>query len=148
MVRLCVAKQGRCLDLYQELVPFYALDHALQPTMASTAPKGWTDTEKVSASTSTRDICKAPLTHILQAGLFLQIIAKAGAIPWGELQLPEGRTVKACQVMLDKEKQKVKKAREAAGEDVNADVTSPKVSLSIFHVYLHSLTHVLEAQGG
>jgi exonuclease VII small subunit len=46
--------------------------------------------------------------------------------------MPEGRTVKACQVMLDKEKQKVKKAREAAGEDVNADVTSPKVNPSIF----------------
>jgi hypothetical protein len=29
--------------------------------------------------------------------------------------------------MLDKEKQKIKKAREAAGEDVGADVTSPKV---------------------
>jgi hypothetical protein len=40
--------------------------------------------------------------------------------------------------MLDKEKQKVKKAREAAGEDVNAVVTSPKVTLSIFTcTYIH-----------
>jgi hypothetical protein len=81
--------------------------------MTYSAPKGWTDTEKVSAST-------------------IRGIAKAGPVPWPELTLPEGRTVKACQVMLDKEKQKVKKAREAAGEDVNADVTSPKVNLSIF----------------
>jgi len=34
--------------------------------------------------------------------------------------------VKACQVMVDKEKQKIKKAREAAGEDVS-DLTSPMV---------------------
>ncbi|KAM0704337.1 hypothetical protein Q7P35_008571 [Cladosporium inversicolor] len=68
------------------------------------AAKGWTDAEKV--------------------GLFLQIITRAGPIPWPELNLPEGRTMKACQVMVDKEKQKMKKAREAAGEDVS-DLTSP-----------------------
>jgi hypothetical protein len=34
--------------------------------------------------------------------------------------------MKSCQVMLDKEKQKIKKAREAAGEDVS-DFTSPMV---------------------
>jgi len=34
--------------------------------------------------------------------------------------------MKACQVMVDKEKQKIKKAREAAGEDVS-DLTSPMV---------------------
>ena len=34
--------------------------------------------------------------------------------------------MKSCQVMLDKEKQKIKKAREAAGEDVS-DLTSPMV---------------------
>jgi hypothetical protein len=40
--------------------------------------------------------------------------------------------------MLDKEKQKVKKAREAAGEDFNADVTSPKVSLNnLTYTYIH-----------
>ncbi|KAM0718273.1 hypothetical protein Q7P37_006605 [Cladosporium fusiforme] len=71
------------------------------------APRGWTDAEKV--------------------GLFLQIIAKAGAVPWSDLTLPEGRTVKACQVMLDKEKAKIKKAREAAGEDVDSEqMSSPK----------------------
>jgi hypothetical protein len=79
-----------------------------------------------------------PLTHIFQASLFLQIIAKAGPVPWPELTLPEGRTVKACQVMLDKEKTKIKKAREAAGEDVNANVTSPKVSPSILtYTYIY-----------
>jgi hypothetical protein len=78
-------------------------------------------------------------SHLVpQASLFLQIIAKAGPVPWPELTLPEGRTVKACQVMLDKEKQKIKKAREAAGEDVNADVTSPKVSLNnLTCTYIH-----------
>ena len=44
-----------------------------------------------------------------QVGLFLQIIAKTGKIPWDTLQLPAGRTMKACQVMLDKEKSKLKK---------------------------------------
>jgi hypothetical protein len=115
----------------------HQLTKRLQPMMASSAPKGWTDTEKVSFST-TRGIRSAPFAYTLQASLFLQIIAKAGPVPWPELTLPEGRTVKACQVMLDKEKQKIKKAREAAGEDVNADVTSPKVSLSIFtYAYIH-----------
>jgi antitoxin component of RelBE/YafQ-DinJ toxin-antitoxin module len=66
------------------------------------------------------------LTHTVQVGLFLQIIARAGPIPWPELTLPDGRTVKACQVMVDKEKQKIKKAREAAGEDIS-DLTTPKV---------------------
>lgn len=71
------------------------------------------------------ETCRTP-THTTQVGLFLQIITRAGPIPWPELNLPEGRTMKACQVMVDKEKQKIKKAREAAGEDVS-DLTSPMV---------------------
>lgn len=69
------------------------------------------------------------ITQAVQVGLFLQIITRAGPIPWPELNLPEGRTMKACQVMVDKEKQKIKKAREAAGEDVS-DLTSPMVCQS------------------
>lgn len=39
-------------------------------------------------------------------------------IPWKELELPEGRTIKAVQVMVDKEKSKVRKAQAAAaGEE-------------------------------
>ncbi|KAK3706164.1 hypothetical protein LTR37_012865 [Vermiconidia calcicola] len=66
--------------------------------MATSKPKAnWTDAEKI--------------------GLLYQIIEKSGAIPWDQLKLPEGRTKKACMVMVDKEKQKVKKALEAeAGE--------------------------------
>jgi len=90
-----------------------------------TAAKGWTDAEKVRESITTTETCWTP-THIIQVGLFLQIIARAGPIPWPELTLPEGRTTKACQVMVDKEKQKIKKAREAAGEDVS-DLNSPMV---------------------
>lgn len=86
--------------------------------------KGWTDTEKVMKQQFTGKISRT-LTYTIQVGLFLQIIAKGGSIPWPELTLPEGRTQKACQVMLDKEKQKIKKAREAAGEDV--EDLSPKV---------------------
>ena len=70
------------------------------------------------------------LTHILQLGLILQIACRGGPIPWAELALPEGRTIKACQVMIDKEKSKIKKAREANGEDfedTNAEKGSPKV---------------------
>lgn len=89
------------------------------------AAKGWTDAEKVREILTNNDTCRA-LTHAIQVGLFLQIISRAGPIPWPELNLPEGRTMKACQVMVDKEKQKIKKAREAAGEDVS-DLTSPMV---------------------
>lgn len=52
----------------------------------------------------------------MQLGLLFQIIEKAGKIPWDSITLPEGRTQKACVVMIDKEKQKVRKAREADGE--------------------------------
>lgn len=86
--------------------------------------KGWTDTEKVMKGQFISNASRT-LTYTIQVGLFLQIIAKGGSIPWPELTLPEGRTQKACQVMLDKEKQKIKKAREAAGEDV--EDLSPKV---------------------
>jgi hypothetical protein len=89
------------------------------------AAKGWTDAEKVRDTITKTETCWT-LTHAVQVGLFLQIITRAGPIPWPELNLPEGRTMKACQVMVDKEKQKIKKAREAAGEDVS-DLTSPMV---------------------
>ncbi|KAK4498107.1 hypothetical protein PRZ48_010763 [Zasmidium cellare] len=69
--------------------------------------KGWTDTEK--------------------AGFLFHIIAKMGSIPWNDLDLPEGRTLKACQVMIDKEKTKIRKAKEAEGngEDVPATPKTP-----------------------
>lgn len=87
------------------------------------------------------------LTHQSQLGLILQIVAKAGPVPWAELNLPEGRTQKACTVMLDKEKKKVKEALEAAGEDAGAGALSPKVCLK-FKTYLRtSLTRDPEAQG-
>ena len=56
----------------------------------------------------------------MQLGLLFQIIDKGGSIPWDDLTLPEGRTKKACTVMIDREKTKVKKAREAAGDVGNA----------------------------
>ena len=89
------------------------------------AAKGWTDAEKVREITNDAETRRIP-AHTVQVGLFLQIITKAGPIPWPELTLPDGRTMKACQVMVDKEKQKIKKAREAAGEDVS-DLATPKV---------------------
>ncbi|KAK3672235.1 hypothetical protein LTR78_007988 [Recurvomyces mirabilis] len=66
-----------------------------------------------------------PWTEAEKLGLLFQIIEKAGTIPWSELTLPEGRTQKACSVMVDKEKQKVKKARLAKenGEEPEADAT-------------------------
>lgn len=70
----------------------------------------------------------SPHLHITsQLGLILQIVARAGPVPWAELNLPEGRTQKACMVMLDKEKKKVKEALETAGEDAGAGALSPKV---------------------
>ncbi|WPH00207.1 Hypothetical protein R9X50_00303000 [Acrodontium crateriforme] len=52
---------------------------------------GWTDTEK--------------------AGIFFQIMEKVSPIPWDQLELPEGRTLKAVQMMVQKEKAKVKAAK-------------------------------------
>ena len=68
------------------------------------------------------------LTYI-QLGVLFQIIEKSGPIPWDDLKLPDGRTKKAVQVMVDKEKQKLKKARDAenGGESGKA---SPKVYFS------------------
>ena len=37
-----------------------------------------------------------------------------GGIPWDKMTLPEGRTKKACVVMIDKEKAKVRKAGEGS----------------------------------
>lgn len=54
-------------------------------------------------------------TNTHQLGLLFQIIEKAGSIPWDDLVLPEGRTKKACVVMVDKEKAKVRKARGGNG---------------------------------
>lgn len=67
------------------------------------------------------------LTHcVIQVGIFFQIINEMGAsIPWHELELPEGRTLKACQVMVDKEKTKIRKAKEAEG-DSEAGPATPK----------------------
>ncbi|QIW96019.1 hypothetical protein AMS68_001537 [Peltaster fructicola] len=72
---------------------------------------GWTDTEKL--------------------GLILQIVAKSGKIPWDELELPEGRTQKACQVMLDKEKTKVKQASSKDSNSNNEDGSSAEKSPSL-----------------
>ncbi|KAK3051439.1 hypothetical protein LTR09_007462 [Extremus antarcticus] len=79
-----------------------------QYTMAEkVAAKGWTDTEKM--------------------GLVFQILNHFGTIPWDQITLPEGRTKKACSVMIDKEKAKVKKAREAeGGGEGGSETTSPK----------------------
>lgn len=55
-------------------------------------------------------------------------MSKVSPIPWDQLTLPEGRTIKACQVMIDKEKAKIKKAREEAGESTIEFKATPKVS--------------------
>lgn len=77
-------------------------------------------------------------------------------IPWKELELPEGRTIKAVQVMVDKEKSKVRKAQAAAtGEEGSEAPGTPtpatpaskgKVSLSLYTSRRVALTYVLEAR--
>lgn len=101
-----------------------------------------------------------------QVGFLFQIIEKGGPIPWDELTLPEGRTKKAVQVMVDKEKQKIKKARaqEAGteGSGGEADDKSPvkapakkpkttKVSLTVhppFYLMKSFLTWSMSAAQG
>lgn len=69
-----------------------------------------------------------------QLGIFFQIIEKSGPIPWEHLTLPEGRTKKAVQVMIDREKQKAKKAREAAATGDDGGDASSKVSCISFPI--------------
>ncbi|RMZ10119.1 hypothetical protein D0860_03921 [Hortaea werneckii] len=73
--------------------------------MAESKVKSWTDAEKLS--------------------ILFQIIEKAGGIPWDSIQLPEGRNRKSVQNMIDKEKAKIKKAREAGGNGESTE-TAPK----------------------
>ena len=71
---------------------------------------------------------------------FIELAVRAGKIPWDELELPEGRTRKACQVMFDRvgvcytlqtwtddrqEKTKVKNAK-AANKGADAADDDPK----------------------
>ncbi|KAI6892293.1 hypothetical protein KC318_g11960 [Hortaea werneckii] len=73
--------------------------------MAESKVRSWTDAEKLS--------------------ILFQIIEKAGGIPWDSIQLPEGRNRKSVQNMIDKEKAKIKKAREAGGNGESTE-TAPK----------------------
>lgn len=66
-----------------------------------------------------------------QLGVLFQVIEKAGSIPWDELELPEGRTKKAVQIMIGKEKDKVKKAREAKG---NGEPVAETPKVRVFSV--------------
>ncbi|KAK6429954.1 hypothetical protein LTR95_013895 [Oleoguttula sp. CCFEE 5521] len=63
----------------------------------------------------------SPWTEAEKLGLFLQIIAKLGPIPWADIELPAGRTRKACDVMISKEKMKVKKDMAEKGENKEDD---------------------------
>lgn len=51
----------------------------------------------------------------MQASIYFQIMEKSGPIPWDDIELPEGRTKRAVEQMISKEKIKAKKAREAEG---------------------------------
>jgi len=62
-----------------------------------------------------------------QLGLLFQIITEAGSILWDKLELPEGRTRKACEIMISNEKQKVKKAREAKANGEETPTPNTKV---------------------
>lgn len=64
-----------------------------------------------------------------QLSVLFQIIEKAGGIPWDSIQLPEGRNRKSVQNMIDKEKAKIKKAREA-GVNGESTETAPKAKVS------------------
>lgn len=56
----------------------------------------------------------------IELGVLFQVIEKSGKIPWDSITLLEGRTRKACEVMIDKDKETVKAAsgnEEGAGEE-------------------------------
>jgi hypothetical protein len=52
-------------------------------------------------------------TDVSQLGILFQLVARP--IPWDQIELPPGRTLKAVQVMIDKEKSKLKKANAENG---------------------------------
>ena len=63
--------------------------------------------------------------RFVKLGVMFQIIEKTGGpIKWNELDLPEGRTVKAVQVMIEKEKAKVRRAK--ADENGASTPVTPK----------------------
>ncbi|KAI6878134.1 hypothetical protein KC360_g8777 [Hortaea werneckii] len=99
--------------------------------MAESKVRPWTDAEKLS--------------------ILFQIIEKAGGIPWDVLQLPEGRNKKSVQNMIDKEKAKIKKAREADGNGESTE-TAPKAKVSKEELQLYRsfswLTHELHRVRG
>ena len=53
-------------------------------------------------------------TDVSQLGILFQLVARP--IPWDQIELPPGRTLKAVQVMIDKEKSKIRKAQAEDGE--------------------------------
>ncbi|PIA95621.1 hypothetical protein CB0940_10753 [Cercospora beticola] len=61
-------------------------------------------------------------TEVQKLGLLFAIInSSCDKINWKEVKLPEGRSLKACQVWLDKQRTELKKLKEAAGENGEED---------------------------
>ncbi|KAK6432866.1 hypothetical protein LTR95_010959 [Oleoguttula sp. CCFEE 5521] len=92
--------------------------------MASPAKTGWSESERL--------------------GLLFQIIAVGGAIPWEKLTLPNGRTKKACDMMIQKERKKIKDSMAGIAENKEDDdedgekekSASPKVLTSLMRIAL------------
>nr|POE51165.1 hypothetical protein CFP56_70542 [Quercus suber] len=76
----------------------------------------WTDAEKVRKhDCHVRSQYSHADASIPQASVLFQLIPSA--IPWNTITLPKGRTLKAVQIMISKEKEKLKRARDDVGED-------------------------------
>lgn len=74
-----------------------------------------------------------------QFALLLQIIEKnVGSINYDNIELPEGRTKKACVIMIDKEKRKMREAAVAAnpGASTGSIVESAEASNKVCRLLL------------
>lgn len=69
-----------------------------------------------------QQISQAPADHD-QLGLYLQIVDVHGPIPWDRIALPEGRTRKACEVMVSSDRVKLRNA----GNSIESTPKSTKV---------------------
>jgi hypothetical protein len=73
----------------------------------------------------------------IKVGLFFQIIEKAGTIPWDKITLPEGRTRKACELMVSREKSKIKESRQAGDGSVDKNpLQTPSKKVGCHRVHL------------
>lgn len=100
----------------------------IKPTMSDEkkpAASAWTEQEKVHFLHPFSPLSLNTTANACQMSLIMQIAALTQPVPWKELDLPAGRTEKACVVMYDKEKAKYKKAKGDSADGEGDEPATP-----------------------